>query len=201
MKKSKHFETTYQLDLAMYREFARGFHTAKKNYRMFLIILPMIDLLNLLVGNYQVVVFFSIFLLLYLFFLRLLIRNKMGYYRTLESHGGKEIHNKITITDEGIIGENLDGGNKTTYQFEQVIGVVETENLIILQLKYNLGIILSKEKLQGGTKEELFAHLKEVCSRWKKKKVFHAKNSFWIGTQLLFGGFVAIMLVLGILFE
>ena len=45
-------------------------------------------------------------------------------------------------------------------------------------MKHNLGIIIDKTSLTGGTKEDLINHLLSVCENIKKKKIIKSKN--WI---------------------
>src|SRR5699024_545164 len=78
----------------------------------------------------------------------------------------------------------------------QITNIIETKNLIILKLKYNMGIILNKNNIEGGTKEELLEYLYSVCNNLKKKKVTNTKG--WLILRRIMFGLLVITVILSV---
>ena len=115
--------------------------------------------------------------LIIILILKIIGKNKNSYKVYKDLNNGTDLKITVTINKEKII-LNSENGNTSNYTFNQIISLIETKNLIILKLKHNLGIIIDKQSLTGGTKEELIDYLLSVCENIKKKKVIKAKN--WI---------------------
>lgn len=168
----KSFKTEYILDLKTYREFSKGYQISGKIPHLILIILILITTLLLALGEYRYIIYFSLFSLIYLFLYFFIIsKNKIHYQRMLENYNGRIPHNVIEINDKEIVTKEIGSKNKANYSFEQIIGIFETKNQIVLKLKYNLGLIIDKNNLTGGTQEELVSFLYSVCPNIKNKKI------------------------------
>ena len=148
-------------------------------------------------GSYKEIIAFGTIFILLLVILKITGRNKLQYKRYKSLNNNEDLKNTIKITKEKIISTNPKG-DTANYEFNQVLGIIETRNLLILKLAYNMGIILDKRNLTGGTKEELIEYLFFVCNNIKKKKVTKSKMKLII-RKVIFILF-AIIFILSILF-
>lgn len=193
----KEFQSKYTLDLETYREFGKGYTGSKKSMVVFLILFAFCGIAELLAKNYTYIFFFcGVWLFLMLLF-KFAGRSKVQYNRSVSANGGKPLNHTVTINKDGILIVEA-GGNKSNYQFEQIIGIGETENLLILRMKYNLGIIVRKDSLTGGTQEELIQFLIEKCPNLKPKKVLKTKYARILQDIMI--GVIGVIFILGIIF-
>lgn len=179
----KEFKCDYILDLKKYNEFITGFNSTSilkgilKAIIIFCFSVYFIESF-LITKDYNGIVFYSIILI---FVGILLYNNKtkgnVQYKRMLSVNKGKPVHNLLTIDVEGIHATNVDTENKNNYTYDQVVSVIETQNLIILMMNYRLGLIIDKNTLTGGNKEELINFIFEKCQNIKRKKVKNSKKS------------------------
>lgn len=170
MEEKQSFQSHYTLDLETYKEFSKGYVGARKGMMVFLGIFVLCCLGELVAKNYGYIFLFGGLWIFLIVLAKVAGRSKIQYNRSLVANGGKALHHTVTVNDTGIVIVE-DGGNKNTYQFEQILGLNETENLLILRLKYNLGIIVHKKTLTGGTQEELVSYLYQKCPNLKPKKI------------------------------
>ena len=89
-------------------------------------------------------------------------------------------------------------GDTSSYKLSQIISIIETENLFILKLKYNVGIIVDKNNLTGGSKYEFINYLFENCENLKSKKVINSKK--WVIIRRVFLGICLLIFLLAIIF-
>lgn len=168
------FESSYVLDFKKYREFSKGYMRYNKKLTIIIIIAILIFALNLFFKNYEgVALCFFIFLIFFIVF-KLIGKSQIQYRRMLVSNNGREVNNTVKINDAGILIINNNTNNDNRYSFDQIIGISETTNLLILKMNYNLGIIIDKNNINGGTKEELANYLLANCNNLKSKKIVMA---------------------------
>lgn len=134
-------------------------------------------MLLLYTKNYSIIIYIGILSLFLLLILKIIGKNKTSYKISKDLNNGTDVHINVEINNEKII-MTSDNGNISNYTFNQIISLTETKNFVILKLKHNLGIIIDKTSLTGGTKEDLINHLLSVCENIKKKKIIKSKN--WI---------------------
>ena len=134
-------------------------------------------MLLLYTKNYSIIIYIGILSLFLLLILKIIGKNKTSYKISKDLNNGTDVHINVEINNEKII-MTSDNGNISNYTFNQIISLIETKNFVILKLKHNLGIIIDKTSLTGGTKEDLINHLLSVCENIKKKKNIKSKN--WI---------------------
>lgn len=134
-------------------------------------------MLLLYTKNYSIIIYIGILSLFLLLILKIIGKNKTSYKISKDLNNGTDVHINVEINNEKII-MTSDNGNISNYTFNQIISLIETKNFVILKLKHNLGIIIDKTSLTGGTKEDLINHLLSVCENIKKKKLIKSKN--WI---------------------
>ena len=125
-------------------------------------------MLLLYTKNYSIIIYIGILSLFLLLILKIIGKNKTSYKISKDLNNGTDVHINVEINNEKI----------SNYTFNQIISLIETKNFVILKLKHNLGIIIDKTSLTGGTKEDLIHHLLSVCENIKKKKIIKSKN--WI---------------------
>ena len=144
-KRKKEFSSKYKLDQDMYNEFFKAYLNDFM-LKISLIILLVALLLNLILKEYTFVIMFALLEILFIILFKIIIKKNrtIMYKRILESRGLEEINNSVIINEDEITLVDLNNRNKTVYNYDQIIGVIESKNLIILKLKYNLGIILNK---------------------------------------------------------
>lgn len=194
----KEFKSEYTLDLKTYQEFCKGYKAANRIEIIILIILVLFFIESIIEKDYSFIIFYCAFLLIFKLILKLIDKPKIQYKRMLSCNNGKPAHNIVTINDENILITG-DNGNKSTYSFEQIIGIIETKNLLILKMKYNLGININKNTLTGGNVEELASYLYQKCSNIKKKKIIKTNITKYF--ELIFTIVLAILLILSIIFN
>lgn len=185
MKKEsqKNFTSNYMLDLKTYKEFSKGYKITNQIYIISNIIMLLCLMPAVLSQNYTLSFQGSIFWIIY-FLVVYFGFIKSNYKKILTANNDVVPKHTITIDSSGIKGISING-NKSEYSFEQIVEIIETKNLIILKLKNNLGILINKSTLKGGTKEELYSYLFNKCHNIKKKKISKSKNGLIINNILL----------------
>ena len=173
--KNEKFKSSYKYTKELYDEFNKGLRWCERLY--YIIVLVLILLIVLSVGfifflDYHFVGYMSILMMVISTICIILDRSNLNYKRMIESHNGKEVELDIILTDDNIIGK--DGKNKSEYSYDSIKRIVETNNLIILGLRYRLGITIDKRNLSGGNTRDLEKFLLKKCS--KVKKIEQAKK-------------------------
>lgn len=194
----KEFQSEYILDLKTYQEFCNGYKAANKIEFIILLILILFFIESVIENDYSFIIFYCAFLLIFKIILKLMNKPKIQYNRMLSCNNGNPVHNVVNINEENILITG-DNGNKSTYSYDQIIGVIETKNLLILKMKYNLGININKNTLTGGNIEDLASYLYEKCPNIKKKKII--KTNITKHFDFLFTILLAILLILSIAFD
>lgn len=175
----KEFKCSYILDLERYNEFIKGYRaTRTKNYilKIFVLIWLIIEIMQrdyLFVRETLLVVFIMLFVLIIVNIIS--GKKNLQYKRLVSQNNGVPITNEVTIDETGIHVVNIDTNNKQDYLFEQILSITETKNLLILKMEYGLGLILNKNNLEGGSREEVIEFLFEKCKNIKNKKVYKGK--------------------------
>lgn len=171
-KKKKEFNSTYTLSYKTYKDFSNGYLATKRSNIIILFLIVVVLILNIIFKHYESVILFCLVFIILTLIYKIIGRDKNTYRRSKSLNNGEEVEVNVTIDSEKITLTSTN--NVSSYDFNQVIGIVENNNLLILKLKYNMGIILNKDTLTGGTKEELVDYLLLMCKNIKKKKVINA---------------------------
>ena len=175
MSNEKEFSTKYTLDYKTYKEFSNGYIATKKSSIITLFVVLALLVLCIILRDYETVITFGVIFLIFAFLIKVTGRNKLQYKRYKSLNNNEDLETHIKIGKEKIISTSKKG-DTASYEFSQIIGIIETKNLLILKLEYNMGIIINKNNLEGGTKEELIDYLFPVCNNLKKKKVTNSKR-------------------------
>lgn len=87
---------------------------------------------------------------------------KIQYQRLMEQSNGKDVVNRVSISEDKIIVENTSTSNKVEYFVSNIKKVKEGKNIFCLYTKAKVGILLYKEGFISGTKKELFSLLESA---------------------------------------
>lgn len=173
----KEFKSEHTWDLETYKEFSKGYMKSKATAKIVSIYYLFMCIYLLSMGQYKLNLFISIFVLGICLASKKSKGKNIQYNRMLLANKNKPPHIITTINKDGIRATNVDTNNKDEYDFDQIISLAETSNLLILKFKYNLGIVINKNNLEGGNIEELTQLLLDNCPNIKKKKVHNGKSS------------------------
>ena len=198
MEKDKEFSSVSVLDYKRYKEFALGYGSTRRANIIFMCIAIILLLLYMVQGSYGMVILIGIICVVFLILFKIIEINKIQYKRTKNLNNGEDLKQTIKISDGNIV-LTSQKGDTSSYKLSQIIGIIETKNLFILKLKYNVGIIVDKNNLTGGSKEEFIDYLYENCTNLKTKKVVQSKK--WITIRRIFLGLCLLIFGLAIIFS
>ena len=173
----KEFSSKYTLNYECFKEFSKGYQAVRKAPIVLLALLLLMAVYYLIVKRYEIVIFYSVFFIIFgllIFVFKFKREGKLQYdcYKYLNDN--KDVEVKVEIAKEKV--KVISSKEKQEiYDFEKIVGIIETKNLLILKLDYNMGIIIAKNSLEGGTKEELLEYLYSFCPNIKRKKTSQAK--------------------------
>ena len=196
-KKNKEFTSVCVLDYKRYKEFALGYTSTRRVNIIFMVIALVLLILYMFMGSYDIVILVLIICIVFLTIYKIIGVNKIQYKRTKNLNNGEDLKQTIKISDGNIV-LTSQKGDTSSYKLSQIIGIIETKNLFILKLKYNVGIIVDKNNLTGGSKGEFIKYLQENCNNLKSKKVIQSKK--WLIFRSFFLGVYAFIFLLAIVF-
>ena len=78
--------------------------------------------------------------------------------------------NDYIVDDMGM--QVINALGSTEYEYEDCTRLIETQENLYLIMKDGQGMILDKSRVEGGSAEELLAHLKERCTPELEKMAF-----------------------------
>lgn len=168
------FKTKYTLDYKTYKEFSVGYMATKKSSVIILLLFLALFIVYLIYKRYEAIIGCSLLFIILIIIFKIAGLNKLQYKRYRNLNNNEDMETNISIGKEKIVLTSKKG-DTSSYEFNQIIGIIETKNLLILKLKYNMGIIINKNEIEGGTREELIEYLFSVCNNIKKKKVISSK--------------------------
>lgn len=159
---------------SFYDFYSLSYNRTKKVFFTFLCLLAYLIVINVFVGNYDIVVvfcpFISFLMLLIYFRTKKIIR--INYERNLIS-AGKESTLNYELFEDKIV-SHVDE-LKREYFYHQITKFFETKNFILLHLQYNLHLILNKDNLNASV-DEVKSFLMNNCTLVKKKKFINCCN-------------------------
>lgn len=191
----KEFSSKYILDYKTYKEFSNGYIATRKSSMITLFVVLVLLILCIIYRNYETVITFGVIFAIFAFLIKVTGRNKLQYKRYKSLNNNEDVEANIKIGKEKIISTSKKG-DISSYEFSQITGIIETKNLLVLKLEYNMGIIINKNNIEGGTKEELIDYLFSVCNNLKKKKVTNSKR--WLVVRRVMLVLLAITVILSI---
>ena len=197
MKKNKEFSSVCTLDYKKYKEFALGTASTRKMNILFMFVSLLLLILYMIMGSYGLVIIIGIICGIFLIIYKVAGINKIQYKRTKNLNNGEDLRQTFKVSCGNIV-LTSQKGDTSSYKLSQIISIIETENLFILKLKYNVGIIVDKNNLTGGSKEEFINYLFENCENLKSNKVINSKK--WVIIRRVFLGICLLIFLLAIIF-
>lgn len=184
------FETSYRFrsdfyhDLKLHKEFNRGSRDARLFFRVIYVYLICIFLWMFwymvvqmdMPEIYANTALFSCGIWFLVEFIWFLMTRGGGihYKRSLMLNGGNPTNDTVLFCDDHILTLEKESGNKATILYDNIRAVHETENLLLLALRYGTYLMVDKRNL-SCTKEELGQFLYEKCPKLRHKKVRNSK--------------------------
>ena len=197
MEKNREFSSVCTFDYKKYKEFALGAVSTRKMNILFMFVSLLLLILYMIMGSYGLVIIIGIICGIFLIIYKVAGINKIQYKRTKNLNNGEDLRQTFKVSCGNIV-LTSQKGDTSSYKLSQIISIIETENLFILKLKYNVGIIVDKNNLTGGSKEEFINYLFENCENLKSKKVINSKK--WVIIRRVFLGICLLIFLLAIIF-
>ena len=197
MEKNREFSSVCTFDYKKYKEFALGAVSTRKMNILFMFVSLLLLILYMTMGSYGLVIIIGIICGIFLIIYKVAGINKIQYKRTKNLNNGEDLRQTFKVSCGNIV-LTSQKGDTSSYKLSQIISIIETENLFILKLKYNVGIIVDKNNLTGGSKEEFINYLFENCENLKSKKVIDSKK--WVIIRRVFLGICLLIFLLAIIF-
>lgn len=198
MEKNKEFSSVCTFDYKKYKEFALGAVSTRKMNILFMFVSLLLLILYMIMGSYGLVIIIGIICGIFLIIYKVAGINKIQYKRTKNLNNGEDLRQTFKVSCGNIV-LTSQKGDTSSYKLSQIISIIETENLFILKLKYNVGIIVDKNNLTGGSKEEFINYLFENCENLKSNKVINSKK--WVIIRRVFLGICLLIFLLAIIFS
>ena len=198
MEKNNEFSSGCTFDYKKYKEFALGAVSTRKMNILFMFVSLLLLILYMIMGSYGLVIIIGIICGIFLIIYKVAGINKIQYKRTKNLNNGEDLRQTFKVSCGNIV-LTSQKGDTSSYKLSQIISIIETENLFILKLKYNVGIIVDKNNLTGGSKEEFINYLFENCENLKSKKVINSKK--WVIIRRVFLGICLLIFLLAIIFS
>lgn len=170
------YSSRFLMNKDLYYDFCSvNYHRTKKLFLIFLCLSAYVIGLNLLVGNYDIVIGWVPFMafLMLLIYIRINKVTKIGYERMIISEG-KEPTIEYELFEDKIVSHN--DGKTREYFYPQVTKLFETKNFILLHLKHDLHVTIEKNGLSASA-DEVKTFLMNKCTSVKKKKFINCENA------------------------
>ena len=197
MEKNNEFSSVCTFDYKKYKEFALGAVSTRKMNILFMFVSLLLLILYMIMGSYGLVIIIGIICGIFLIIYKVAGINKIQYKRTKNLNNGEDLRQTFKVSC-GNMFLTSQKGDTSSYKLSQIISIIETENLFILKLKYNVGIIVDKNNLTGGSKDEFINYLFKNCENLKSKKVINSKK--WVIIRRVFLGICLLIFLLAIIF-
>lgn len=151
-----------------------SYNRTKKIFLIFFCLVAYLIGINLLIGNYDIVIVVGPFMsfLMALIYFRTEKSIKINYERNLISAGKESTLNYELFDDKIIL--HVDE-LKREYFYHQITKFFETKNFILLHLQHNLHITIEKNNLNASV-DEVKIFLMNKCTLVKKKKFINCAN-------------------------
>ena len=169
------YSSKFLMNKDLYYDFCSvSYNRTKKVFLIFLCIVAYLIGINLLIGNYEMVLGFGpiISFLMILIYFRMKKAIKIGYERMVISEG-KEITPNFELFEDKIVSHNDE--LKREYFYHQITRFFETKNFVLLYLQHNLHVPIEKNNLNASV-DEVKSFLMEKCTLVKKKKFINCSN-------------------------
>jgi hypothetical protein len=98
-------------------------------------------------------------------------QEKTTYNRMLSSNQGFPVNHLYHFSEEHIHLQNPLTGNQNKYQYNQIVGLAQTKNYLVLLIVHNQYVLLEKSTITGGSIDDFLRFLCENCPNLKPKKI------------------------------
>ena len=169
------YSSRFLMNKDLYYDFCSvSYNRTKKVFLTFLCLVAYLIGINLLIGNYDIVLGFGSFIsfLMILIYFRTKKSIKINYERNLIS-AGKESTLNYELFEDKIV-SHVDE-LKREYFYHQITKFFETKNFILLHLQHNLYVTIEKNNLNASV-DEVKSFLMNKCTLVKKKKFINSAN-------------------------
>lgn len=187
------------LDASVHREFSLGYLYAKRFRALLYPVYSLFMLYFITQYNYRFfqhfVLFFSVFFLVE----AAVHNNKKGniqYKRSLTANNGEPPTQIYHFYEDRINGHNPNTNANVTYHYDQFLSLIETKNLLILLMKYQLCLVIEKNKITGGSADDLAGFLLTHCTNAKPRKLRKTNFGKWSHRFLLVVSVICCILAL-----
>lgn len=190
------FQCTIVHNLPLHKEFIRGGTVERMAIMDAIMIIATLFYINMLVKYGTATIFLFIAGIFLVSRLINWLRNRDGgisYKQMLSTNDGKPARNTVYFCENAICSVNPDTNNRNERGYDKIIAVVETKNLLLLRMQYHLYVVVDKNTLIGGSKEDFLLFLNRKCANWKSGKV----RGIWLGKVLRM--ILAAVIALGII--
>ncbi|MBQ6996748.1 MAG: YcxB family protein [Oscillospiraceae bacterium] len=163
------YSTRFVFDKELYNDFClASYNRAKKVFLFFLVMSAWLIWINLLGGNYTLVLWFAptICFISCLIYFRTKQAIRVGFERMVLT-GGKEIDVRYAFYEDKIVAHS-DGSARDIF-YEQVTKLFETKRFLLLYLKHDVYVTVEKSGLDASI-EAVKAFFVRKCTLVKKKK-------------------------------
>lgn len=131
---------------------------------------------RVMAGPNELVSYGVLILITYFVIKELFSGGKTDYKRMIATNNGEAVHTTVTVAED-IHAQNTDQGTSMHFGFKQVRYIAETKNLFVIMMEQNMGVLLDKRTLNGGTVEELTEMLLQRSTDMKRKKCLNGKEA------------------------
>ena len=169
------YSSRFLMNKDLYYDFCSvSYNRTKKVFLTFLCLVTYLICINLLIGNYDIVLGFGPFIsfLMILIYFRTKKAIKINYERNLIS-AGKESTLNYELFEDKIV-SHVDE-LKREFFYHQITKFFETKNFILLHLQHNLHLTIEKNNLNASV-DDVKSFLMEKCTLVKKKKFINCCN-------------------------
>ena len=173
--KSPVYSSTFLMNKDLHYDFCSvSYNRTKKLFFIFFCLVAYLIGINLLIGDYDIVLGFGPFIsfLMILIYFRTRKSIRIGYERMVISEG-KEVTLNYELFEDKVISHNDE--LKREYFYHQITKFFETKNFIFLHLQHNLYVTIEKNNLNASV-DEVKSFLMNKCTLVKKKKFINSAN-------------------------
>jgi hypothetical protein len=101
------------------------------------------------------------------------IRSRRGFRRLMLASGKEKLEETIHFYPDHF--EDINDRRTRSYGYHQIRSVYESHHYFILNLDYELCLLIDKGSISGGTQDEFVSFLLSQCGNLKKKKIYRSK--------------------------
>lgn len=173
------FTAKYTHDWNTEREFQSAYHSTRTSYILLNIVLIVLVPLSLRICWWEPDSTAS-WAFLFLGVLMCILEGKnhlpknqktLPYKQALFQNGGTPPTIRLSLSDSGFTAVNQNGATPVCREYNLVERILESKHFLILMLPCRLCVLIRKDSISGGSKDELVDYLRQRCPNLKSRKV------------------------------